>query len=500
MYACRSITYLRHTKRWPVDAIRGHSLSEDPSRHMNARPIKVLLIDEDASAAAEFRQKLADVKNVTFLVETTSTVAAGMELLETRRFDALLVDVGLAGTGGITRLKELQARAGETPILVISSVYEDSDALETVRAGAQDYLVKSRVNSAALERILVHCIERQRGRSRTAMQYLISRALAESETLPDAFVEILRLLCEFLEYDFGQSWSLDYWSAELIAGESWHAASEKFEQFESRNRTIRFERDRGLPGRVWSAGAVLWVPDVTQDPNFCNAQALIEAGLRNALAFPIALGPEILGVIELFSREIHEPEDELLKITANIGNQIGQFLARKRAEEERARLTQERLLILDSASEGIYGVDLRGYITFMNRSAARMFRCDPADVNGKNSHELFHHTRPDGSAYAQQDCPIQTLFKTGEGVHSDQEYFWRTDGTHLAVDYAVFPVIESGQIKGAVVCFNDITDRKRMEVELRHAQKLEAVGGLAAGIAHEINTPIQFVGDNTRFL
>lgn len=82
----------------------------------------------------------------------------------------------------------------------------------------------------------------------------------------------------------------------------------------------------------------------------------------------------------------------------------------------------------------------------------------------------------------------------------NNEYFWRTDGTHLSVDYSVYPVIEDGSIKGAVVCFSDITERRRMEIELRHAQKLEAVGGLAAGIAHEINTPIQFVGDNTRFL
>jgi signal transduction histidine kinase len=79
-------------------------------------------------------------------------------------------------------------------------------------------------------------------------------------------------------------------------------------------------------------------------------------------------------------------------------------------------------------------------------------------------------------------------------------HFWRTDGTHFAVEYSAFPVLEAGAIKGAVVCFNDVTDRKAMEVELRHAQKLEAVGGLAAGIAHEINTPIQFIGDNTRFL
>src|SRR3984885_12157107 len=58
----------------------------------------------------------------------------------------------------------------------------------------------------------------------------------------------------------------------------------------------------------------------------------------------------------------------------------------------------------------------------------------------------------------------------------------------------------NGKISGAVVSFSDISDKREMEMELRHAQKLEAVGRLAAGIAHEINTPIQFVGDNTRFM
>ena len=260
-------------------------------------------------------------------------------------------------------------------------------------------------------------------------------------------VEILRLLCEFLEYDFGQSWSFDYWSAELIPGDAWHSFSDAYARFSELNRTIRFNRETGLPGRVWNQGHALWISDVTQEPDFGRAAMAARAGLRSAFAFPIALGPEVLGVIELLSPDIHEPDDDLFKIVTNIGNQIGQFFARKRAEEEKADLTQERLLILDSASEGIYGVDLRGCITFMNRSAARMFRCDPAEVSGKNSHELFHYKRPDRLPYAAQDCPIQTLFKTGEGIRCDVEYFWRTDGTHLAADYAVFPVTENRQIK-----------------------------------------------------
>ena len=61
-------------------------------------------------------------------------------------------------------------------------------------------------------------------------------------------------------------------------------------------------------------------------------------------------------------------------------------------------------------------------------------------------------------------------------------------------------MFEGAQVSGAVINFTDISEKRQMEVELRHAQKLEAVGGLAAGIAHEINTPIQFIGDNTRFV
>ena len=76
----------------------------------------------------------------------------------------------------------------------------------------------------------------------------------------------------------------------------------------------------------------------------------------------------------------------------------------------------------------------------------------------------------------------------GELPHRS-EYFWKLDGSHVAVDYSAKPVFKDGQITGAVISFSDISDKREMEVELRHAQKLEAVGRLAAGIAHEINTP-----------
>ena len=465
-----------------------------------AHSVRVLLIDANTADAAEMREKLAGARGVSFLPHTAGNLSEALAVLGDRNFDALLIDLETPGSEGIATLKELQRIAPQTPVLAISSLYDESEALETVRAGAQDYLVKSRLNAPALERILVYCIERQRAKARTQMQYLVSRVLTESENQGQAHSRILEVLCEFLEYDFGQTWVFDHWSAELISLVSCRFPPEKYRNFEQFNRTIRLERGQGLPGRTWEQGAPVWIENVGHDPDFGRARAAIAEGLQSVLAFPIMLGAEVLGVIELFSKEARQPDEELLATVGSIGAQAGQFAARKRAEEEKERLTKERVLLLDCASEGIYGLDLNGCITFMNRSAAKMFQCDPAEINGKDSHALFHHTHPDGSAYAAEDCPATQVLKSGKGRRLDDEYFWRMDGTHFAVDYSVFPVIEEGNITGAVVCFSDISERRRMEIELRHAQKLEAVGSLAAGIAHEINTPIQFVGDNTRFL
>src|SRR6202021_2714587 len=100
----------------------------------------------------------------------------------------------------------------------------------------------------------------------------------------------------------------------------------------------------------------------------------------------------------------------------------------------------------------------------------------------------------------ESECPRSNLLHTGKSHSTDLDYFCKMNGSHVAVSYSATPMFEGTQVSGAVVSFTDISEKRQMEIELRHAQKLEAVGGLAAGIAHEINTPIQFVGDNTRFM
>jgi two-component system, NtrC family, sensor kinase len=271
-------------------------------------------------------------------------------------------------------------------------------------------------------------------------------------------------------------------------------------QFQALTQSIQFQFGEGLPGRVWQTRAPHCIEDITASDYFTRIPAATTAGIRGAFALPLGFFQGIFGVMAFFSHERITMDEELSNFLMSIRSQMDQFMARKIAEAERERIGKELVLILESTSEGIYGVDLAGSITFINRSAARSLGVTPERVVGKNSHNLFHHTRQDGTPYPESDCPLTQLLQEGRSHSTDLDYFCRIDGSQLAVSYSAVPMFEGAHVSGAVINFTDISEKRQMEIELRHAQKLEAVGGLAAGIAHEINTPIQFIGDNTRFV
>lgn len=140
-----------------------------------------------------------------------------------------------------------------------------------------------------------------------------------------------------------------------------------------------------------------------------------------------------------------------------------------RAAEENLRASQERLrLILDSASEGIYGADTNGVCTFVNRSCLRLLGYEREDdLVGKVIHDLIHHTYPDGRPYPKEKCHVRLSTRDGLATHIDDEVHWRADGSSFPVEYRSHPMYRDGQVVGAVVSFTDITGRKRMEEEVR---------------------------------
>ncbi|MEW5744297.1 MAG: PAS domain S-box protein [Nitrospirota bacterium] len=139
---------------------------------------------------------------------------------------------------------------------------------------------------------------------------------------------------------------------------------------------------------------------------------------------------------------------------------------RKRVEEELARLSRKYELILESAGEGIYGLDRSGRHTIVNRAAVAMLGYPAEEVIGRKSHPLWHHTRADGTPYPEEECRIYATIRDGVMKTVDDEVFWRKDGTSFPVEYTATPIVRDGVIDGVVVTFRDITERKQIEGEL----------------------------------
>lgn len=143
-----------------------------------------------------------------------------------------------------------------------------------------------------------------------------------------------------------------------------------------------------------------------------------------------------------------------------------------RAVNKLNQLQKTHELILNAVGEGIYGVDAQGNTTFVNEVATQILGWRAEDVIGKSLHDIHHHSYPDGRPYPSTECPIYRAFTDGETHCGDDEFFWRTDGTPVPIEYTSTPIWENGELKGAVVVYRDITKRKRNEQQ-REAAYLE---------------------------
>ena len=170
---------------------------------------------------------------------------------------------------------------------------------------------------------------------------------------------------------------------------------------------------------------------------------------------------------------------------------------RKRAKESVENLRRQNEMILNSAGEGIFGLDCEGRHTFINPAAANMLGYKIDELLGQPSHEIWHSCRPDGEIYPEEQCPIYAAYRDGKIHRGDNEVFWRKDGSWFPVEYVSTPIRENGKLAGAVVIFGDITERKRIENELAESeQKYRDLYDYAPVGYHEIDTTGRIVRIN----
>jgi two-component system CheB/CheR fusion protein len=179
--------------------------------------------------------------------------------------------------------------------------------------------------------------ERIRTERRRTTQYAVTNLLAASWTLAEVATELLEAMASSGDWAFAAIWTYDEAAGGLRCRNVWHEASERVKKFSDLSLVITLPEGQGLPGRVWNSKKPTWVYDVTRDPNFPRAPYAAAADLHGGFAFPLFFQGEIDGIMELFSHNVVEPDDDLLQMVEALGSQIGLFIARGRIVQELQR-------------------------------------------------------------------------------------------------------------------------------------------------------------------
>ncbi len=162
----------------------------------------------------------------------------------------------------------------------------------------------------------------------------------------------------------------------------------------------------------------------------------------------------VLIIGERTSRALMRARDNLEDTVAERTAELAEKQDLLRTAEERSRL------LLNSAGEGIFGVDAEGRCTFANPTAMKLLGYSNEELIGQNIHKTIHHSHQDGSLYPVENCPMFKSFTEGTTHRVADEVLWRKDGTHFPVEYASTPMEKDGRLVGAVITFGDITERK----------------------------------------
>ena len=187
----------------------------------------------------------------------------------------------------------------------------------------------------------------------------------------------------------------------------------------------------------------------------------------NAIAsFPVFQHNDIYAVFSMYHSTVNFFDDEVVALITTLTNNVSYALDSLNATQDLIESESRNRLLLDSSPTGIWGLDNQGNTTFVNQAAANMLGYTPAELTGISMHEKVHHSHADGSLYPRDACPMYATFQDGVMRRVEDEVLWRKDGSCISVEYTTHPIYQENALQGAVVVFQDITERMQLALEL----------------------------------
>jgi two-component system sensor histidine kinase UhpB len=311
-----------------------------------ATPLQVLIVEDSENDALllELELQRAGYETVCHRVDTAAAMTAA---LDRQRWDLVIADYVMPLFNGLAALALVREKGLDLPFIIVSGHITEDTAVAAMKAGAHDYVMKDKLArlGPAVERELREAeVRRQRRRTEETLkvEHAITRIMANASSLEEASPGIVQLLIDGLEVDFGGLWMLDEKRRVLEPFVlNLRVASPQLQGFLQESRRVSFSVGTGVPGAVWAQKRAVWLTDIAQEHNLPRRDVAIAAGLKSAMAFPIQRAGDFIGVLEFFTSQRMEQEPNLLNMMTAIGSEIGQFIQRRRAEDDLRRAHDE---------------------------------------------------------------------------------------------------------------------------------------------------------------
>ncbi len=337
--------------------------------------------------------------------------------------------------------------------------------------------------------------ERRRTQQRLEVQYAVSQFLAMAGELDQASKQLLETIGQSLGWVHGSFWILDEAEQLLACEYVWQSPAFEGRRFEKECRAIRIQRGFCFPGAVWERGAPLSLPDFPSE-GFLRSKVAGQSGLHGAFGFPIATADRFFGVIEFFTPLRIEADPQLVRSTAALGQQIGQFMKRRRVERQLRDSDARHRAVLETALDCIIGMDFKGRIVEFNSAAEKTFGYSRDFALGRQMADLLVPAR----LRAGHTRGLEHYLATGEGPILNKRIeitAMRADGREFPVELAVTRIpVEGPALFTAYL--RDITEREQARHELQRAKEAaeganQAKSEFLASMSHELRTPLNAI-------